>query len=246
MEKVSIIMPAYNSEVFLSETIQSVICQTYNNWELLIIDDCSTDDSRLIAKQHSKLDPRIKLLVNKTNSGPAITRNYGIQEASGRFIAFLDSDDLWDKEKLSKQINFMISNNYHFTYSYYSQITEQGNFIKNIDNLPNRVSYKSSMKSNKIGCLTAIFDVEFFGKVYMENLKNRQDYTLWLKLLKKEKYAYCFQEILAYYRIRENSISSNKYKLIKYHWIIYRNIEKQSLVKSSYYLLNYVFVKLFK
>jgi glycosyltransferase involved in cell wall biosynthesis len=242
---VSIIMPSYNSEKYILESITSIINQSYSNWELLIIDDYSKDKTLNIVSNYCKNDNRIKLYVNEKNLGSAISRNIGIKKSSGRYIAFLDSDDLWHQDKLSKQVNFMRLNKYSFTYSYYSQIDEQGLLLKNINNLPEKVSYISTLKSNKIGCLTAIYDKEFFGKVYMENLQKRQDLTLWLKLLRENNNAYCCKEILANYRIRKNSLSSNKFKLVKFHWIIYRKIEKQNFINSTYYLLYYMCSKLF-
>ncbi|WP_299017518.1 glycosyltransferase family 2 protein [uncultured Polaribacter sp.] len=242
---VSIITPSYNSSDYLSETIKTVLSQSYKNWEMIIVDDCSTDATEKIVNSYLEKDSRIKFFKNKINSGPALSRNKAIEYAKGRFISFLDSDDLWIPNKLEKQVEFMLSNNYPFTYSFYSQIDEKGVFIKNIDNLPKFVTYKSSMKSNKIGCLTAIFDTDFYGKLYMEDLANRQDYTLWLKLLKKYDKAYCCPYILAKYRVRNNSISSNKFKLIKYHWVIYKEIEKQNFFMSVYYLSNYIISKFY-
>ena len=243
-DKISIITPSYNSEEFIAETIECVINQSYKNWEMIIVDDCSTDKTQEVISQYVEKDNRVKLIINETNSGPAISRNKAILESTGKYIAFLDSDDLWTDFKLKSQLNFMEKHDYKFTYSYYSQITEEGQMIKDIDNLPEKVSYKSTMLSNKIGCLTVMYNKEYFGNILMENIRNRQDYTLWLKLLKKVDYAYCFPEVSAKYRIRKGSISSKKLKLIKYHWHIYRNIEKQSFFKSFYYVLHYITLKL--
>lgn len=243
---VSIVTPLYNGEHYVSETIESVLSQTYKDWELIVVDDCSKDNGCQIVESYIAKDARIKLLKNESNSGPAKTRNTAIAAARGQYIAFLDSDDLWTENKLSDQIDFMNRNEAFFSFSYYEQITEDGNFIKTIDNLPDKVDYLSTIKSNKIGCLTAIYDASHFGKVYMENIAKRQDYTLWLKLLKKTKYAYCVPQILARYRIRENSVSSNKFKLVKYHWHIYRNIEKHSFLRSSFFIINYIYVRIFK
>lgn len=247
MEKdlVSIITPSYNSGKFIAETIESVIAQSYQNWEMIIVDDGSVDNTESIVNSFIEKDDRIQFYKNEVNSGPAITRNNGIDIANGRFISFLDSDDLWTNDKLTKQIDFMLLNNYPFTFSYYAQIDENGFYIQDIDNLPSKVTYHSSLRSNKIGCLTAVYDTVFFGKQYMEDLPNRQDYTLWLKLLKRVNYAHCCTEILAKYRVRSNSISSKKFKLIKYHWIIYRNFEKNNLLMSTYYLTNYIINKIF-
>lgn len=243
---VSVVTPLHNGEKYVSETIESVLSQTYANWELLIVDDCSTDRGVEIVTNYANRDSRVILIKNRKNQGPAITRNNAINAAKGEYIAFLDSDDLWTPDKLEKQVNFMKKNNYPFTFSYYDQISEESEFLKNVDNLPFKVDYLSTIKSNKIGCLTAIYNVDYFGKVYMENIAKRQDYTLWLKLLKKVKYAYCVPHILAHYRIRENSVSSNKFKLVKYHWHIYKNIEGHSFLKSLYFISNYIFVRIFR
>lgn len=242
---VSIVTPLYNGERYVAQTVDSVLSQTYVNWELIIVDDCSTDLSLEIVKQYLSRDKRIRLIENEEKRGPALSRNSAIRSASGQYIAFLDSDDVWTTDKLQVQIDFMIKNEYSFTFTYYDQITESGKFIKNIDGLPKRVNYLSSIKSNKIGCLTAIYSVSTFGKVYMEDIRKRQDYTLWLKLLKDVEYAYCVPKILAHYRIRTDSVSSNKFKLVKYHWFIYRHIEKHSFFKCLYFITNYIVVRLF-
>jgi len=243
---VSIITPLHNGENFVSETIESVLKQTYSNWEMIIVDDCSTDGGADIVMAYAAKYPRIRFIRNEKNQGPALTRNTAIREAKGEYIAFLDSDDLWTSDKLEKQISFMMKANYPFTFTYYDQISEEGKFLKNVDRLSEKVDYLSTIKSNKIGCLTAVYSVKYFGKVYMENIAKRQDYTLWLKLLKKVDYAYCVPHILAHYRIRENSVSSNKFKLVKYHWHIYKNIEGHSFLKSLYFISNYIFVRIFK
>src|SRR5690606_26481082 len=233
---VSIVTPLHNGENFVAETIESVLKQTYSYWEMIIVDDCSTDRGPEIVMEYVKNDSRVRFVRNEQNHGPALTRNTAIREAKGEYIAFLDSDDLWTNDKLEKQISFMAKGNHPFTFTYYDQISEEGNFLKNVDQLSDRVNYLSTMKSNKIGCLTAVYSVKYFGKVYMENIAKRQDYTLWLKLLKKIEYAYCVPHILAHYRIRENSVSSNKFKLVKFHWHIYRHIEGHSFFKSLYFI----------
>lgn len=243
---VSIITPLHNGELYIIETIESVLSQTYQNWEMIIVDDCSSDRGPEIVKEYMGRDGRFKLFINQKNLGPALSRNKAIQASRGEYIAFLDSDDLWTVDKLETQLSFMLKESSPFTFTYYDQISEAGEFLKNVDQLPSKVDYLSSIKSNKIGCLTAIYSVDYFGKVFMENIAKRQDYTLWLKLLKRVDYAYCVPSVLAHYRIRENSISSNKFKLVKYHWYIYRNIEKHSFIKSLYFITNYIFVRVFK
>lgn len=241
---VSIITPLYNAELYIERTLQSVINQTYQNWELLVIDDKSSDKGSLIVKKYTEKDTRIKFLKNNANLGAALTRNKGIEAAQGKYIAFLDSDDTWKPNKLEEQIRFMKENNASFTFTYYNHVNENEKEIRVTDDLPEKVDYISTMKSNKIGCLTAMYDVEKFGKVYMHDLRKRQDYTLWLQLLRKTDYAYCVPKVLATYTVRKGSISSNKWSLIKYHWHIYRHIEKQSFFKSVYYLSYYIFARL--
>lgn len=241
---VSVITPLFNSELYIERTIESVINQSYNNWELIIVDDCSADNGLNIVMKYIKTDSRIKILKNETNSGPAVTRNKGIAIAKGKYIAFLDSDDQWYKEKLLRQIGFMENGGIGFSYTYYNHIDEQGNVISITKNLPLKVDYESTMKSNKIGCLTAIYNQENFGKVFMENIRKRQDYTLWLQLLKKTDYAYCLPEVLATYTVRKGSVSSNKLSLVKFHWDIYRRIEQKSFFKSIYYVCYYILARL--
>ena len=242
---VSIIMPNYNSEKYISQTINSVLNQTYQNWELIIVDDKSTDNSPNIIKEFIKNDNRIKLTILETNSGrPALPRNIGIKKAQGDFIAFLDSDDLWYKDKLKLQLDFMIKNNYYFTYSAYDVIDENNKLISSFTP-PMKLSYNDLLKTNSIGCLSAIYDVNYFGKVYMEDV-GHEDYTLWLKLLKKVDFAYGMDKKLAQYRKITSSISSNKFKVLFWQWKIYRDIEKLSLLKSAYNFIFYVYNGLIK
>lgn len=242
---VSVITPLYNSELYIERTIQSVLNQTYENWEMLIIDDCSTDNGYKLVQEIAFKDSRIKLLKNDVNSGAAIARNKGIKAAQGKYIAFLDSDDQWHADKLRIQVSYMQENNISFSFSYYDQVNEYGETIGVINNLPKKVNYKSTIRSNKIGCLTAMYNANQLGKVYMAEIRKRQDYTLWLALLKKTDYAYCVPEVLGTYTIREGSISSNRFDLIKYHWHIYRVIEKHTFFNSVYYLGYWMTSKLF-
>ncbi len=236
---VSIITPIFNSEKYLPLTINSVKKQTITNWELILIDDNSSDNSYKIAEEFAREDNRIKLIRNKQNLGPAITRNIGIKEAKGRYIAFLDSDDEWLPKKLEKQIKFLNSQDLAFTYSAY-YIVEEGNesFVK-IFFPDEEVTYEKALKGNPIGCSTAIYDTKILGKVYMPNILKRQDYGLWLEILKRVKKTKGILEPLAKYRRRKNSVSSNKIKAALYQWKIYRDIEKLPLHKSIYYFLHY-------
>lgn len=234
---VSIVTPLYNSEKFIEETINSVLKQTYNNWEMLIVDDCSIDLGPSIVKKYSKKDSRIKYIRMEKNRGAALCRNKAIELAEGEFIAFLDSDDLWIEKKLEKQIKFMKKNGYAITFHNYEQINEESMSLNKIIKIPKKpVTYKSYLLTNPIGCLSGMYSVKKIGKQYMPILQNREDTAFWLKLLKIEKYIYGIDENLAQYRVRKNSLSSKKIKLIKYHWRLYREIEKMSILESLLYL----------
>ena len=237
---VSIITPSYRSEKFISQTIESVLSQTYQNWEMIIVDDVSPDNSNKIIGEYCKKDSRIKLIKLEKNSGPAIARNRAIAEANGRYIAFLDADDLWKPEKLEKQLLFMEKNNLAFTYSSYDLIDEHGNYLGTFITKKN-ISYSSMLKTSSVGCLTAIYDTKKLGKVYMPEILKQEDYGLWLRILKKIDSTKGILEPLAIYRIRKNSVSSNKIKTAQYQWKIYREIEKLSFFKSVYYFIHYAY-----
>jgi len=236
MIKVTVITPLYNSEQFISGAISSVQAQKMSHWEMIVVDDCSTDKCPEIVNSFVEVDSRIKLFRLNDNSGPAVARNFAIKAASGRFIAFLDSDDQWLPDKLEKQIDFMIKNDYAFTYTGYEKITESGEKTGNKVCPASRVAYGDLLKSNQIGCLTAIYDTKRLGKVYMPLIRKRQDYGLWLKILKKIPAAHCLNESLALYRVRNDSVSSNKLEMVKYNWQLYRKVENLSITRSAYYL----------
>lgn len=217
---VSIITPTYNCARFIAETIQSVQAQSYTNWEMIISDDCSTDNTREVIAPYLASDSRIKYICNEKNSGAAITRNNALKVAQGRWIAFLDSDDLWLPEKLEKQIKFMQNNDCAFSYTSYMTCREDGE-IKGIVVAPRKIAFSSNKRDNKIGCLTAIYDTEKVGKVYLPLIRKRQDWGLMMRILQKCKVAYGMKEPLALYRLREGSISSNKMDLIKYNVGVY-------------------------
>ena len=239
---VSIITPMYNSEKFIDLTIQSVQSQTYQNWEMIIVDDASTDRSIEIVKKIMSNEPRLQLKQLADNLGPAHTRNNGIKLAKGRFLAFLDSDDLWHKDKLEKQIIFMQKNHYAFTYTGFEKINEEGKVIGAIFPYKEEVCYHDLLKSNHIGCLTAMIDLKILGyKMYMPDIKKRQDQGLWLEILKKIDKAYCLNKVLGKYRIRKDSISINKIANIKFQWQLYRKLEKLSIIQSFYYMTWYAF-----
>lgn len=242
---ISVITPSYHSARFIRETIESVLAQTYTNWEMIIVDDCSTDDTVEIVKEYTERDQRIRLFQLKQNSGTAVARNLAIDMSRGRYLAFLDSDDQWLPKKLEKQLHFMRERQIAFSFTQYRNIDESGK-TGSIVSIPNHVNYEQSLKQNVIGCLTVMLDRKLIGSVKMVNIRSRQDYALWLSLLKKGHLAYGLQEVLAKYRNVENSLSSNKIKVARQNWKVYREIEKLSLTKSLWYFLNYMYFKLKK
>lgn len=240
---VSIITPLFNGEGFIEETIKSVISQSYGNWEMIIVDDCSMDNGPKIVENYVNGEKRIKLIRLAENGGGAVARNRSIKEAKGKYIAFLDSDDIWYPEKLEKQVKFMEENDYSFTYTWYEKISEKGQLLGEIVKSKDKVDYKELLKSNQIGCLTATYNQNKLGKIYMPLIRKRQDYALWLQILKKTRYGYCLKESLAQYRIVNGSISSNKISLLKYNWQLFYQIEKLNFIKSFYFLSFNVLIK---
>lgn len=238
--KVSIITPSFKSERFINQTIESVLAQTYQNWEMIIVDDVSPDNSNEIIEEYCKKDSRIKLIKLEKNSGPAIARNRAIEEAKGRYIAFLDADDIWYENKLEKQIKFMNERSLALTYSSYDLMDEEENGLGSFMT-KDKITYNDLLKTNSIGCLTAIYDTEKIGKVFMPNIIKRQDYGIWLKILKKVDYVEGIIEPLAKYRIMKNSVSSNKLVAAKYVWKLFREVENLGIFKSFYYFCFYVY-----
>jgi len=239
MSLVSIITPTYNSEKFISETIKSVLNQTYTNWELLITDDLSTDNTVAIVESHAKNDSRIKLFKLEKNSGAAIARNNSINNSRGRYIAFLDSDDLWLLNKLELQIEFMKKGNYALTYTSYEKFKNKDTFISNIYSL-NKLNYNNMLKNNYIGCLTAIYDSKLLGKMFMPNIRRRQDYALWLKILKRIDYAYGLDMVLSKYRVLETSLSKGFIANLKYTFYLFRDVENFGCVKAFFLTIKYL------
>ncbi|ODS09955.1 glycosyltransferase family 2 protein [Vibrio scophthalmi] len=238
---VSIITPCYNSGSELLRTLESVRNQTYQNYEHIVIDDCSSSaiSDELLSIINN--DSKIKFIQRSWNAGPAVTRNRGISVAQGRFIAFLDADDTWHPEKLERQLQFMIENNVPLSYTSYEVVDAKGKVL-GARVPPRKLSYKDVLKSNQIGCLTAVYDTALLGKVYMPNIAKRQDMGLWLKILKNGEYAQGLVESpLARYRVGVKSVSSNKLSVLKYQWRIYREVEKLPLLKSLNYFRHYAY-----
>lgn len=242
---VSIVTPNYNCGRFISQTIESVIAQSYPNWELIIVDDCSNDDSVAIAQKYAHMDKRIKLLINEKNCGAAISRNRAIEQSKGEFIAFLDSDDLWMPNKLEKQIEFMRKNNCDFSFTEYEHIDEDNNKLNLIANVTKYLSYRKMMMHCWPGCLTVMYNQNVTGKVYAEDIKKNNDHALFLKVLKKCHKAMGMKELLAKYRIRKGSISSKKFSIIHYYIQVIHDFEKKPLMFAYFCVFTHVFVKTF-
>lgn len=241
---VSIITPVHNAYSLIEETIQSILNQTFTDWELILIDDYSSDMGIHILNKYEELDPRIHLFENPKNMGAAISRNKGIEMAKGRFIAFLDSDDLWEPNKLELQVKFMLENKHAFSFTGYHKF--RGKTIVGQHFVPARVTHEELLKTCSIGCLTAMYDTDQLGKVFMPIISKRQDFALWLKILKMIPYAYGINQPLARYRLRGDSISGNKFKAARYQWKVYRDFENLNLFKSCYYFAHYAFFGVIK
>ena len=236
-EKVSIIVPMYNAGKFIGKAIETVLSQTYENWEMLIMNDVSTDNSLAVVNEFAKKDDRIKVVNTEKNMGVVKGRNHLIDLARGKYIAFLDADDYWHSEKLEKQIQFMKEKNASISCTEYTRVRENGEKINEVV-IKSEISYTDMLKNNYLGCLTVMYDVEKVGKRYFKELKKNEDYVLWLEIVKDVKIIYGLKENLAYYRVLDNSRSSNKVKTAKVRWEIYRKVEKLSLLKSIYYFLH--------
>lgn len=234
---VSIITPSYNCAEYIKETIQSIQAQTFTDWELLITDDCSSDNSREIIKNLAEKDQRIRLLCLDKNSGAGVARNNSIKEAKGRYIAFCDSDDRWFPKKLKKQLDFIKEKDCGMVYSSYLTCDDTGN-PQGIVVCRHHEDLASMKRDDKMGFLTVMYDTEKVGKVYMPTMRKRQDWAMKLLVLLKCKDAYGLKQPLGYYRIRKDSISHNKKDLIKYNIAVYQEIFGWSKLRS---LLFFVF-----
>jgi len=238
---VSIITPSYNSAKFIAETIQSVQNQTYSNWEMIIVDDGSSDETENIVLSIIQNDNRIQFHKLSHNSGPAVARNTGIEKASGDYMTFIDADDIWFPTFIENNIKTINETGIPFVFSSYRRANEQLEFVYSDFIVPNKVSYTDILKSNSISCLTAFLDIKKLGKKYMPLIRKRQDMGLWLNYLKVIPFAYGIQETQAIYRIRENSLSRKKSDLIKYQWQFYRQVENLNVFQSAYYMLHWMY-----
>lgn len=233
---VSIITPTYNCAKFIARTLDSVQAQTYQNWEMIIVDDCSEDNTREIVEEYIKNDSRIQYHLLEVNSGAAVARTTAMKLAKGAYMAFLDSDDIWTPDKLERQISWMENNGYAFSCTAYEHIDEDDNLLNRTIKTIKKTNYNRLLLDCPVGNSSVVYNVEKMGKFEVPNIRKRNDDALWLQMLKKEKYIWGMPDVLMKYRIRPNSISSNKFKVIKYHWILYREIEHLSVIRSVFHI----------
>lgn len=233
-ELVSIIMPSYNTAKYIAESIQSVLDQTYKNLELIIVDDFSTDNTDEIVRPFL-VDERIHYLKNELNSGAAVSRNRALREAKGRWIAFLDSDDLWMPEKLEKQISFMETNDYSFSYTEYEEIDVNGNKTGVYVTGPKKITKAGMFNYCWPGCLTVMYDKEVIGLIQIVDIKKNNDYAMWLKACRKANCYLLDEELSKYRRGRADSISTQSIRnLIGWHFKLYREVEKNNVIVSFF------------
>jgi teichuronic acid biosynthesis glycosyltransferase TuaG len=249
MPRTSVIMPAHNSQRTLAQSIQSVLGQTDGDWELLVVDDGSLDDSPAILRHYAKLDPRIRVTTHDRALGAARARNNAIGQARGRYIAFLDSDDLWMPEKLERQLAHMCATGAALGYTAYSKIDFddsepdlESSAHARVVVVPSALTYTTMLRQNYIGCLTAVYDREVVGKVYMPEIALRQDYALWLRILRSGHKAFGLNESLALYRANnKDSLSANKLRNVLYTWQLYRKLERLPLPIAVQSWISYVY-----
>lgn len=245
MPFVSIITPAYNSEKFIAETIISVQNQTYQDWEMIIVDDCSADNTAEIIHSFQEKDSRIIYLKNENNKGSAYSRDIALQKAKGKWIAFLDSDDVWQPKKLERQIEFMLTNNCHFSYTNYCEIDEESREIGRLITGPSVVGVNKMLAYCWLGCLTVMYDAEYVGLMQSVDIKINEEYALWIKISKKTD-CYLLNENLAKYRCRRDSLSHKSYiTLIKWHYKMFRKLGN-SVIPSLFLTLGNIIFGVYK
>lgn len=236
---VSIITPCYNAGTFIGDAIESVLSQTYQDWEMIIVDDCSTDNSAEIVQEYANKDHRIVFLRTEAPSGsPAKPRNIAIENAKGRFIAFLDSDDVWLPTKLEEQVKLFEDERVAASFTNYEKMSEEGKRSHRNVIARQEVEYQELLKGNIIANSTGMYDTQKVGKVYSPYV-HHEDYVLWLSILKKGYKAQNTNQIHALYRLRKGSVSSNKFKVLGWQWHIYRDIEGLSFIKTCYCFAHY-------
>ena len=238
---VSVVSPAYQAARFIGAAIESVMSQSYEDWEYIIVDDCSSDGTPEIIDRYVRTDPRITLIRNERNLGPSNARNTAILATKGRYLAFLDSDDLWEKEKLTEQVRFMNKPGLALTYTAYTRINERGDRLGLVEP-PRRVNYRMMLSSNHIACSSAIVDTTACGKALFPDLQMRQDHALWLQLLRSIAWAHGVSTPLMRYRVRPGSVSSNKWKAARYSWRLLTEIEGLSLPHALFHFVRYTYL----
>lgn len=237
---ISIITPAYNAENFICETIESVQKQTYKDWELIIVDDCSTDYTNVVAKEYAEKDPRIKVIKAPKNGGVAAARNIGLENATGDYIAFVDSDDLWKPEKLEKQLAFMKEKGCVISYTDFQKFNSADGSLGKVMRCPKKMQANDILKNTAIGCLTVMVDKKLAGEFRMPPLNHTEDNCTWYHILKDtNQTAYNLGEVLSLYRDGNASMTKNKGKSAKQQWETYRCYFKFSRIKSAYYFTWY-------
>jgi teichuronic acid biosynthesis glycosyltransferase TuaG len=239
--RVSIITPVFNASEYIETTANSVLVQSHKNWEWIIIDDRSTDDSLKILHELAEKDKRIRIFHNTGRKGASNCRNVGIAAASGHYLTFIDSDDIWDSEFIKKSIIRLNETNSGFVFSSYERWNEDFTVRFSDFVVPTRVDYTSLLYTCPISCLTAFIDISRYGKLYMPDLPKRQDYGLWLEYLKVIPFAIGIQEPLAKYRLRKNSLSAKKLSVIKYQFNIYHKHQKLGLLRSLFFLSTWAY-----
>lgn len=242
---VSVIVPVYNAKQYIEETLESILNQTYKQIEIICIDDMSSDGSRDLLREYSQKYSQVVPILLEQNAGVSNARNVGIEKAKGRYIAFLDSDDVWMPEKIEKQIRFMQENNYGFTFTGYRFMDSNSEKLNTVVHAKKELTYNELLKHNAISCLTVVIDRNKIEEIYMPKI-HHEDYVAWLRILKRGHKAYGLDELLALYRTRRNSLSGNKLKAAGWTWNILRNEEKIGLFKSIYFFSYYAIINVYK
>ena len=241
MPKVSIITPLFNGAGFIEETIRSVLNQTFTDWEMIIVDDCSGDHPEAIISRYADRDARIRLIRLEQNHGAAAARNVAMDLACGDYIAFLDGDDTWKPAKLQRQVGLMESNNWTFSFTAYETVKQDGTPTGKIVRVPKKIDYRTYLKNTVIGCLTVMIDRRHTGPFKMPLIRTSHDMALWLDLMKRGFAAHGIDEVLASYRLVSSSNTANKLKAAKGVWHVYREIEKLALFPSLSNFAGYLF-----
>lgn len=235
---VSVVIPAYNAEAFIGDAIASVREQTYPRWELIVVDDCSTDETVRVACERAERDPRVKIVRSPANGGTSVARNIGLSQCGGRYVAFLDADDVWMTEKMQRQLEFMGRQGIAFSFTAYQKFGSNG--LGSVIGAPRSVSWREMLKGNRIGCSTVMIDTRVFPRLsFPTGLGRQEDYALWLSLLRQGGLAYGLDEPLVRYRVHEASKSARKLRSIAAQWSVYRDLERLPLLHAAWYLTHY-------